>query len=192
MAILRQSPLLLVNIDRSKLLSMRHMLSFLMGVWLFSTAIQSTQAQSTGPNDLQTTVLIAKLAPPGYPTLALQARVQGDVKITVGVRRDGTVESASITSGHAILGQSALQSARTSEYECRRCSEAVTSYSMVYTFRLEVPSHGQSHATPITQVGNHVTIIGEPPIITVTNYDPHSAFRRRSAKCLYLWRCSPR
>src|SRR5215831_16343680 len=114
MAILRQSPLLLVNIDRAKLLSMRQMFSFtlLMGVWLFSMAIQSPHAQSSRPNELQTAVVMSKLAPPRYPSLALQARIQGDVQIAVGVRRDGTVESASITSGHAVLGQAALQSAQ--------------------------------------------------------------------------------
>ena len=114
MAILRQSPLLLVNIDRAKLLSMRQMFSFmlLMGVWLFSMAIQSPHAQSSRTNELQTAVVMSKLAPPRYPSLALQARIQGDVQIAVGVRRDGTVESASTTSGHAVLGQAALQSAQ--------------------------------------------------------------------------------
>jgi TonB family protein len=190
----RQPPLLLANIDRSKLLSMRRLLSFMLsiGVWLFSTAIQSTQAQSTGPNDLQTAVVITKLSPPSYPPLALQARIQGDVQIAVGVRRDGTVESASVASGHVILGRAALQSAQNSEYECRRCSEAVTLYSLVYTFRFEDPSPGQSRTIPVTQVGNHVTVIGEPPTITVTNSDPPSTFRRRSAKCLYLWKCGLR
>ena len=162
------------------------------GVWHFSTAIQRMQAQSTGSNDLHTTVVITKLSPPSYPPLALQARIQGEVKIAVEVRRDGTVESASVASGHVILARAAAQSAQNSEYECRGCSEAVTSYSLVYTFRLEVPSPSQSWTIPVTQVGNHVTVIGEPPTITVINSDPSSTFRRRSAKCLYLWKCGLR
>ena len=170
--------------------SLSLMLSF--GVLACSTSVQSMQAQSTDPNDLQAAVVITKLAEPSYPPLALQARIQGDVQIAVGVRRDGTVESASVASGHPILGRAALQSAQNSEYECWRCSEAVTSYSLVYTFRLEIPSPGQSGAIPVTQMGNHVTVIDEPPTITATNYDPPSTFRRRSAKCLYLWKCGLR
>jgi TonB family protein len=185
---------LLANIDPFKLLSMRRSLSLMLsfGVLACSTAVQNMQAQSTDPNDLQAAVVITKLAQPNYPPLALEARIQGDVQIAVGVRRDGTVESASVASGHPILGRAALQSAQNSEYECRRCSEAVTSYSLVYTFRLEVSSPGQSRAIPITQVGNHVTVIGEPPTTTVTNSDPPSSFRVRSAKCLYLWKCGLR
>jgi TonB family protein len=166
------------------------MLSF--GALACSTSVQIMQAQSTDPNDLQAAVVITKLAQPSYPPLALQARIQGDVQIAVGVRRDGTVESASVASGHPILGRAALQSAQNSEYECRRCSEAVTSYSLVYTFRLGIPRPGQSGAIPVTQMGNHVTVIDEPPTITATTYDPPSTFRRRSAKCLYLWKCGLR
>jgi len=162
------------------------------GVLACSTSVQSMQAQSTDPNNLQAAVVITKLAQPSYPPLALQARIQGDVQIAVGVRGDGTVESASVASGHPILGRAALQSAQNSEYECRRCTEEVTSYSLVYIFRLEVSSTGQSRAIPITQVGNHITIIDEPPTITVTNSDPPSTFFRRSAKCLYLWKCGLR
>src|SRR5215470_16164374 len=149
-------------------------------------------AQSSAPTDLQTTVVITKLADPSYPPLALQARIQGEVQIAIGVRKDGTLESASITSGHPVLGRAALESAQNSEYECQRCTEAVTSYSLVYTFRFDSPSTGQSRAMPVTQIGNHITVIDELPTITVTNSDPPSTFRKRSPRCLYLWKCGRR
>jgi TonB family protein len=129
--------------------------------------VQSVPAQSTDPNDFRAAVVLTKLAQPNYPRLALQARIQGDVLITVGVRRDGSVESVSLASGHPILARAALQSAQDSEYECQRCSEAVTSYPLVYTFQLEDPAPGQSRAVPITQFGNHVTVTDESPTITV-------------------------
>jgi TonB family protein len=44
----------------------------------------------------------------------LLARIQGDAEITVGVRRDGSVESVSVAKSYAILGQSVLQSAKNS------------------------------------------------------------------------------
>jgi TonB family protein len=162
------------------------------GALACSAPVQKMQAQSSDPNVLQAAVVITRLAQPSYPPLALEARIQGDVQIALGVRGDGTVESASVASGHPILGRAALQSAQDSEYECRRCSEAVTSYSLIFTFRLEVPSSGESRAIPMNQVGNHITVIGEPPTTTTTNCDPPSAFRVRSAKCLYLWKCALR
>jgi hypothetical protein len=170
-------------------LSLSVMLS--LGILACLTTIQSMQAQSTDPNDLQGAIVLTKLAQPSYPPLALQARIQGDVQIVVRIRRDGTIESASLASGHALLGGTALQSAQSSEYECRRCREEITAYSLLYAFRLEVPNPGQS-TIPVTQVGNHITVIAEPPTIMMTNYDPVAAFRRRSAKCLYLWNCGRR
>jgi TonB family protein len=171
---------------------MRRSLSLMLffGALACSATILAIQAQSTDPNDLQTAVVLTKLAQPSYPPPALQARIQGDVLITVGVRRDGGVESVSLSSGQAFLARAALLSAQNSEYECRRCSQAVTSYPLVYTFRLETPNRRQPQVIPATQVGNHVTVIGEPPTITVTNLDPLSSFRIRSAKCLYLWKCA--
>jgi len=184
---------LLPNIEPVKLLGMRRSLSLMLffGVLACSGSIQSMLAQSPDPNDPLAAVVIAKLAPLTYPRVAQHARIQGEVQVVVGVRRDGTVESASIVSGHVLLGRSALQNAQDSEYKCPSCREAVTTYSLIYTSRLD-PSAGQSKTIPVTQVGNHITVIDESPTITVTNYDPPSAFRTRSAKCLYLWKCGRR
>src|ERR1017187_1445022 len=95
---------LLANVGRSKLLSMRRSLSLMLsfGALACSATVQSIEAQSTDPNAFETGVVLTKLAQPSYPPLALQARMQGEVKITVGVRRDGSVESASIASGHPL------------------------------------------------------------------------------------------
>jgi TonB family protein len=177
-----------------KLFSMRCSLLLMLSLAVLgrSATIASMLAQSTALTNLQTTVAITKLAEPSYPPLGLQARIQGEVQIAVGVRRDGTLESASITSGHPVLGRAALESAQKSEYECRSCTEAVTPYSLVYTFRFEDRTHGQSRPLSVTQVGNHITVIDEPPTITATNADPPSTFRKRSPKCLYLWNCGRR
>ena len=171
---------------------MRRSLSLMVfvGALACSATIQSVPAQSTDANDPQAAVGLTKLAQPSYPPFALQARIQGDVQITVGVRKDGSVESVSLSSGHALLARAALQSAQNSEYECRRCSQAVTPYFLEYSFRLEVPNPGQSQSIPVTQVGNRVTVINEAPTIMVEIADPAS--RVRSAKCLYLWKCGLR
>ena len=73
---------------------------------------KSGSAQSTQSSDaIQGTVLLTKLFPPSYPPLAKQARIAGDVMVAVRVRPDGSVESASAVSGHAMLGPAAAQSA---------------------------------------------------------------------------------
>src|SRR6185369_17197927 len=55
-------------------------------IWVLacSTTIESMQARSTDPNDLQATVVITKLAAPSHPPLARQARIQGEVRIAIG------------------------------------------------------------------------------------------------------------
>ena len=162
-----------------------HWLMLFLGTLACSGTIQSPQAQSTDPSTFQSGVVVTKLAQPIYPSLALRARMQGDVEITVGVRKDGSVESASVASGHPVLVTAALQSAQNSEYECRRCGEAVTSYSLIYTFRIEVNPRSTA-GSPVTRLGNHVTVTDEPPTISTEISD---SFRIRSAKCLYLWKC---
>jgi TonB family protein len=168
------------------------MLILSLGILARTAALQSMLAQQTAPTDLQNTVSITKLAEPSYPPLALQGRIQGEVQIAVSVRKDGTLQSATVKSGHPILGRAALQSAKNSEYDCRSCSKAITSYSLVYTFKFEDLIRGQARALPVTHVGNHITVIGESPTITITISDPSSTFRKRSPKCLYLWKCGRR
>jgi len=147
----------------------------------------SAQSAAQSPDAAQSGVVLIKLAQLRYPPLARQARIQGDVKITVGIRRDGSVESAVIASGHPMLMEAALESARNSQYECRGCSEAITSSSLVYSFQLDFPSAvDQSQAPLVTHSGNHVTVGAEPVIISDR---PGPPIRVRSAKCLYLWKC---
>jgi len=104
-------------------------------------------------------VVLAELYPPVYPPLARQAHISGDVRILVGIRRDGSVVSAELISGHQMLKSAALESVQKSTFECRGCAEEVTSYSLTYTFSLR------------------------------DDVDCGGRRLRRSAKCLYLWRC---
>jgi len=146
--------------------------------------------------------VLTKLSQPVYPPLARQTRIAGDVVLLLGIREDGTVESAVVDSGHPLLKQAALDSAQRSRFEYRKCSEPVTSYRFVYTFQLVGPTEcckgtersandkqaGQS-VPRIIQSQNHVTVIDRPVCIC----DPGAGVVKvRSLKCLYLWRCSLR
>ena len=143
---------------------------------------------------------LSKLYDPHYPPLARQARITGDVVLSLHVRQDGSIESAEVVSGHPMLNDAALNSAKNSEFQCHGCEDAITDYSMTYTFGLtnhdkcceEAPNSTQQEnrlKPGVFQVGNHITVLAEPTCIC----DPSAEIRRvRSAKCLYLWRCGDR
>jgi hypothetical protein len=106
------------------------------------------------------------------------------------------LESAKAVSGPPPLVPAALQSARQTQFECRKCTDAVNSYRLVYTFKIEddcscIPAdkcHIDRDQTypQVAYAENRVTTITQ----IVCLIDPASDFtRRRSLKCLYLWRC---
>lgn len=105
----------------------------------------------------------ANLFPPVYPPLARQARIMGDVVLRIGIRHDGSVASADVISGHPMLTQAALESARKSTFLPQESREGTALYSLTYTFGFRVdPEAGCSNG------GRFV----------------------RAAKCLYLWKCA--
>jgi TonB family protein len=147
-------------------------------------------------------VVIAKLSPPIYPPLALQARITGTVELNVTVRRDGSIESVAVVSGHPILRDAALDSARHTQWECKGCSEAAITHRFEYVFEHGEPlpctrwgttASGNpiydKPAANITHTADTITIIDSP----VPTCDPAAELRKvRSPKCLYLWRCGVR
>ena len=152
-------------------------------------AVAQTRAAADDP---QTGVVLTKLSPPVYPPLARQARIMGDVKVYVHIRKDGTVESAELISGHPMLKQAALESAQKSTFECRECGEAVA--SEVLTFAFELRNNGDccswySSAPEVTMSQQRITIAAAPACLC----DPAADIQKvRSAKCLYLWKCGRR
>jgi TonB family protein len=142
-------------------------------------------------------VELTKLVTPIYPRLALQARITGDVDVTVAIRRDGSVESARLVDGHPMLTEAALNSARRSKFEGRGCTEAVKSYALKYKFRITSRGYprdcdsfnDQPPAPELDLARREVAVSGWAQQIC----DPSgSILKVRSAKCLYLWRCSTR
>ena len=125
---------------------------------LHSSAQNTAGAQTPQP----TGIVLVKLSPTRYPPLARQARIAGDVRIYVHVRKDGTVESVELFSGHPMLAPTALESARKSQFECRGCGDEISSYPMTYTFGF-------------LDDGKLKEEITERPA--------------RSAKCLFMWKC---
>lgn len=138
------------------------MLTALISISLLASLHGSAQDAASAETPQQTEVVLVKLSPPLYPPLARQARIMGDVKVYVHVRKDGSVESAELFSGHPMLAPTALESARKSQFECRGCGNEVSSYPMTYTFGF-------------LDDGKSKEVVTERPA--------------RSAKCLFLWKC---
>lgn len=154
---------------------------------------QSPQSPDAG----QVGVVLTKLADPTYPPLARQARIMGDVDLMLNIRRDGSVESGVVVSGHPMLKQAALDSAQQSQFECRGCSEATTSYALKFKFQI-VLSDPPKDCDAQTDKQLLVEIDSSRHNVTVSTWgmwtcDPASRILKvRSARCLYLWKCGTR
>ena len=163
----------------------------------------SAFAQQAAPNPTsgvpKGNVVLVSLFKPVYPSLARQADISGEVKVAVTVHQDGKT-TAAIQSGHAMLRQAALDSAKQSRFECRMCATPL-SYSLVYAFELTRKGdccNAFSSPTEVTQEPESISNERQPQTrVTVMSRhiclcDPSATMtkRVRSLKCLYLWKCS--
>jgi TonB family protein len=160
-----------------------------------SAAAQDAPAQAPANAEaMRTGAVLAKLSPPVYPPLARQANISGEVRVDLSIRQDGTVAAADAFSGHPMLKQSAVESARQSHFECRNCVVGLTNFSLTYAF--EMKDDGDccsafSRTPEITESSNRISIVAPHWCLC----DPTSTITRikwRSAKCLYLWHCASR
>lgn len=145
-------------------------------------------AQSRDDSD-SNKVVLTQLFAPTYPRLARQTGITGDVELNLKVGNDGSIESVEAVSGHPLLRSAALDSAKRSNFRCLRCTEAAVSYRLVYTFEVADTRNccqpNEVGFPKVSQSGNHITVI--EAAICICDYV--TAVRRRSIKCLYLWRC---
>jgi len=162
-----------------------------------SAAVEHALAQSAQSFDTpQSEAVLIKLFVPPYPPLAQAAEIAGDVDLMLAIRRDGSVESAVVVSGHPMLKQAALDSARRSQFKCVGCGDAVTSYPLKYKFQITPrdPQIACDMRQAEKQLPSEVDLSRHQ--VTVSAWqkwtcDP-AVHKIRSAKCLYLWRCGTR
>jgi len=72
---------------------------------------------------------------PEYPALARNTSVSGDVKIEVLISEDGSVISANVLSGHALLQQAALRAAKQWRFNPTMLNNSPVKVQGVLTFR---------------------------------------------------------
>lgn len=147
---------------------------------------------------LKNDVTMIALFNPAYPPLARSANVVGDVKLQVGIRKDGSVASVTMLSGAPMLKDAAINSAKQSRFLCRGCEADITPYILIYSFDITNPDsipgwpcpaeNAPENKTHISQLQNHITITASP-IHVIADFSNVSA---RSIKCLYLSRCGSR
>ncbi len=165
---------------------------------LFLVSHKTCAAQDLSDADSpQNGVFLTKLVQPIYPPLARAAHITGDVDLVLTVRADGVVDSVVVSSGHPLLKESAVTSARQSQFECRGCTEQFNKYRLVYTFNIEGECECEPRESPsiknepqqaypqFPDTQHRVTVVAQVFCIC----DPAATFRVRSVKCLYLWRC---
>jgi len=163
-----------------------------------STFVRTNRGQQGHPSSPR---CVYKAISTIYPPLARQARINGEVELTLRIRPDGTLGSVSLVSGHPMLAQIAIQSAQRSQFECSGCTADLTSYSLRYKFELLPLDHTKDCACltdeerngslpPKVDVPSHeITVFGK----VMETCDPAvEIVKVRSAKCLYLWRCDRR
>jgi len=123
------------------------------------------------------------------------------VELLLEIRPNGTVASAMVVSGHPLLQQAALESAKQSQFECKNCNEGVRAYRLRYSFELGPTEYctetsDSSKGNPTGGTLPASDSIGKPcdygrlaTRVLATWDSPAVAKKVRSAKCLYLWRC---
>jgi TonB-like protein len=161
----------------------------------------SCLAQSPTPRiNQQNAAVLTNLSPPVYPPIALTAHVTGEIVVLLNIRRDGSVESAMAISGPPLLQQSALTSAKQSQFQCFQCIQEQTPYHLFYAFRLDMPPGACTGPDPcstppsverapeLALSANHITLTNHVIPVCICEFGK----KVRSAKCLYLWKCGIR
>lgn len=159
-------------------------------------------AQSTVPSGQKQQLVgavLVSLSRPSFPQLARTANVSGKVNVLVTVDQDGTTKAV-VLDGPAMLREAALESARSSRFDCNRC-EASAEYSMTYAFvrtergnccdGVSAPVEVRQEPESTDQRGMRHTEV----VISTEHFclcDPPGEIghtRVRSFKCFYLWKC---
>jgi hypothetical protein len=175
-------------------------LLYLAAVTIPSMSIEGAAQVSSESRVEQGKVALSQMSPPMFPPLARQARISGEVKIRLLIRRDGSVESATAVAGNPLLMPAALDSARHSLFACSTCSAPSSAYELVYRFQIVddldrccCSTGARAIREPeVSRLDNYISIKASPVCICPDQcaFDTaRSQLKRRSAKCLYLWKC---
>ncbi len=162
----------------------------LLFVLLFLAIGAAATAQDASPPAAPAPFLvIAKLPPPVYPAIARAAQVAGDVKLTITLQADGTINSVHAISGPPMLRDHAEELARQAQFECKGCKAEPTSFPLTIRYAMALPAacnHDPSYPR-LAQSNGVIVVTDQAGMFCDPAADNRT--RVRSFKCLYLWRC---
>lgn len=148
------------------------------------------------------TAVLVSLSRPSFPPIARTANVSGQVKVLVTVHQDGSAEKV-VLEGQPLLKNAALESAKSSVFECQQC-EAPVQYAITYNFeRTQRGNCCDGFTAPVELMQGPETtddqglqhtevVISAEHICLCDPAGTISPSHRRSLKCLYLWKCAAR
>jgi hypothetical protein len=167
------------------------------GILTLFVAVSALQAPCFAADGKAALVVFSN---PAYPKAAQLAHIWGEVWVEVTVHPDGKSEAVA-PYGHQMLKEAALQSANASKFTCAGCADSAK-YLIAYSFvQVDGTDCCNASAAPVkvTIEDETTNAQGNPQtrvvIAAESNClcDPTESaiqVKVRSAKCLYLWRCS--
>ena len=167
--------------------------------WLLCVAIAGGALEMPGHSHSQPTLLKAQAAE--YPPTARTARVSGDVHLHLMIRRDGSVESADVIDGPAMLRTASTAGAGALLFDCTMCNEQFTPYELTLRFQI-VPTIAPKNCDEPMPQGSQIDIDPQQHVVTVSTPEiwtcdpvvapPIILHHVRAARCMYLWKCASR
>lgn len=143
-------------------------------VVLLLTVVGGLRAQDEAAPQPQPALKWATRGELYYPQMARIAHIQGDVWVEIELDPTGNIVALRPSVGHPILIAAATDCLRRSKFICEGCGTENHVFSARFIFKMGDLSAGPG---------------GPLPIIPIRP-DPLPVRRTRSAKCLYLWKCS--
>jgi len=140
------------------------------GLWMLDcTQLVLAQTVNRHKDSLPHIVLI-KLSPPTYPSIARQALIEDDVVLKIVIHPNGSIGSVSTISGHRLLVASAVDSAKQSQFKCLGCGVSDVDQTFTYSFHVSRKSNPDPNCcsnnrpatAEVSQSDNKISITSGP------------------------------
>src|SRR5271166_3425285 len=159
------------------------LLAMLIAVLVCRTAAQSNPPEQVDvPSGVSQGLLIYKVQPT-YPPLARQARVQGSVVLQAVIDKDGSIKDLTVTSGHPMLIQAALDAVRQWRYKPYYLNgePVLVQTTINVNFQLSgAPSEAESNE-PAAKSGKAAGQAGSSSPAEAAQEDAHTLFANASS-----------
>src|SRR5262249_36590909 len=117
--------------------------------WLWLVAgMAALTPSASGQEPAAAPVVVLSRIELTYPPIAESARVEGRVRVQVGVRPDGSVSATTLVDGVPLLSTVAFEAASRASFDCHGCTERSTPHTILFVFLLDGPDMGSAPVPP--------------------------------------------